>query len=254
MTQNSNHPPAVTGPTRNLVIFLQKLILLLARHWRFSANLIAGVILGLGVLAPILMALELTEAGQAVYGFLAPHNHQLPQRSYFLFGQAGRLQTYSLEQLLSWGADPNRLQAFVGNPEIGFKMALNHRMTAIFIAIFGGGISWGLAGGRPRLGPIWFLALMLPLLIDGFSHVISENSGQGFRESNVWAVSLTGGAFSTEFYEGNTLGSLNWLLRTVTGLLFGLGLVWFLYPYLSYRFTAIQARLEPKLRRIGAIK
>jgi hypothetical protein len=84
--------------------------------------------------------------------------------------------------------------------------------------------------------------------------MFSENSGLGFRADNAWAVSLTGGALPAWFYEGTTLGSLSWLLRTITGLLFGLGLVWFLFSYFSFRFGAIRAKLEPKLSKKGGIK
>jgi hypothetical protein len=234
---------------RTVVIFLQKLILLLARYWFLVATLLVWVVLGLALLAPALMAAGEPEAGQAVYRLLAPHDHQLPQRSYFLFSPNGLVQSYSLEQILVWGADPDNLRAFTGNPEIGFKMGLNHRMTAIFTAILAGGLIWGVAGGRPRLGPGLFLLLSLPLLLDGFSHIFSENSGQGFRESNAWAITLTGGVFPPDFYQGTTIGSLNWLLRTVTGLLFGLGLVWFLFTYLSGQFAAIRAKLEARYQR-----
>jgi uncharacterized membrane protein len=254
MKSTDSNRSAVTGRTRNVVIFLQKTILLLARHWFVLANLLAGIILGAGFLAPALMAAEQPEAGQSVYRFLASHNHQLPQRSYFLFGQAGGIRTYSTEQLIAWGADPYNMQAFLGNPDIGFKMALNHRMTAIFIAILLGGLGWGLAHGRPRLSFVWLLLMALPLLLDGYSHMMSENSGEGFRAGNDWAVRLTGDIFPAEFYTGNTIGSLNWWLRTLTGLIFGLGLVWFLYTYFDNRFLAMRARLEPRLRRIGAIK
>ncbi len=246
--------PVAPGSLRTFVIFLQKTILTLARHWFLVANVISGTILALGFLAPAFMSAGLTDTGQPFYNFLAPHNHQLPQRSYFLFSQAGGIQTYSLEQIIAAGADPENLQAFVGNPELGFKMALNHRMVAILMAIFLGGLGWGLAKGRPRLSLIWFILLMLPLLVDGFSHMRSESSGLGFRETNAWAIRLTGGAFTDEFYEGSTIGSLNWWLRTVTGALFGLGFVWFLFTYFLVRFRAIRAQLEPKLRRIGAIK
>ncbi|MFQ5611501.1 MAG: hypothetical protein ACE5H9_05155 [Anaerolineae bacterium] len=246
--------PAVGGRTRDLVIFLQKSILSLSRHWFLLANLVSGTILALGFLAPALMYLGLPDAGQGVYRLLAPHDHQLPQRSYFLFAQKGGVQTYSLEQVLAQGADPDSLRAFIGNPQLGFKMALNQRMTAILTAIFIGGLGWGLAGGRPRLGPLGFLLMTAPLLVDGYSHVISENSGQGFRESNAWAVGLTGGAFPPAFYAGTTFGSLNWLLRTLTGLLFGLSFAWFLFTYLSDNFAAVRKQLEPRLRRIGAIR
>ncbi len=244
----------VAGRTRDAVIAIQKSILYLTRYWFLIANLLAVIILGLGFLAPALMSEGLTGAGQAVYRFLAPHNHQLPQRSYFLFSQAGGIQTYSLEQILAWGADPNDLEAFVGNFEIGFKTALNHRMIAIFVAILLGGMGWGLAGERPRLNRYWLIALSLPMLTDAISNMISENSGAGFSETNAWAVWLTGNVFSNAFYNGTTIGTLNWLLRNVTGVLFGLGLIWFLYTYLSSRFKPVRAKLEPKLRKAKAIK
>jgi len=233
---------------------LQWLILQLARYWYAAALLCAFIILGLAFLAPALMAAHQPEAARTVYGWLAPHDHQLPQRSYFLFGRRGPVQSYSLEQLQAWGAGPHNLRAFVGNPDIGFKMGMNHRMTAAFAAIFGGGLLWGLARQRPRPGPGWFLLLTLPLLVDGFSHRFSEMSGAGFRADNGWAATLTGGAFADSFYRGDAVGSLNWLLRTVTGLAFGLGLVWFLFTYLSVRFYAARLKLEPKLRRAGVIK
>jgi hypothetical protein len=249
-----NQQRLAPGPVRDIVIFLQRSILLLARFWYLIALLLAWIILGLALLAPALMSAGFTDAAQAIYRFLAPHDHQLPQRSYFLFGDVGLVHTYSLEQVLTWGADPQNLRAFVGNAEIGYKMALNERMTAIFTAIVAGGLGWGFARTRFRLRPIGFILLTMPLLLDGLSHMLSENSGAGFRDSNAWAVALTGGVFPTTFYEGATFGSLNWLLRTVTGLLFGLGLVWFLFTFLAGRFDPIRAKLEPKLRRIGAIK
>lgn len=246
MAQNYNSRPTVTGPTRTLVITLQKAILFLARYWFLVANLLALTVLALGFLAPLFMSIESPEAGQTIYRFLAPHNHQLPQRSYFLFGQHGPIVTYSLEEILGFGADPQNLQAFVGNPEIGFKTALNHRMVAIFVAVVLGGLGWGLAGERPRLGLVGLLLFSLPLLIDGFSHLVSERNGLAFRATNDWAVWLTGGLFSTEFYQGTGIGALDWWLRTLTGFLFGLGLSWFLYSYLSGKFMMIRTRLEAK--------
>ena len=246
--------PAVTGRQRDLVIFLQRSILFLSKHWFVMASLLAGVILGLGFLAPALMSAGQPKAGQTVYRFMASQNHQLPQRSYFLFGRAAGFQSFEVEELVAQGADRQNFEAFSGNPEIGYKMALNHRMTAIFVAILIGGFCWGVAGGRPRLSFIWLILLALPLLLDGFSHMISENSGQGFRAENGWAVTLTASMFSPEFYSGSSIGTLNWLLRTVTGIIFGLGLIWFLYTLFSDRFLAIRLQLEPRLRKIDAAK
>jgi hypothetical protein len=237
-----------------MVISVQKFILFLARYWFLVANLLAVLVLALGLFAPAFMSEGMTDAGRTVYGILAPHNHQLPQRSYFLFSRAGGIQTYSQAQILAWGADPHDLEAFLGNMEIGFKTALNHRMIAIFVAILAGGLGWGLAGERPRLNRYWLIGLALPMLVDAISHMISENGGTAFRESNAWAVWLTGGAFLPSFYEGTTIGTLNWLLRNLSGGLFGLGLVWFLYTYLSAKFKPVRTKLEPRLRRAKVIK
>jgi hypothetical protein len=58
--------------------------------------------------------------------------------------------------------------------------------------------------------------------------------GQGFRDSNAWLAALTNHAFPTAFYAGDAWGSFNSLMRLITGVLFGLGIVWFGYPYLVY--------------------
>ena len=91
------------------------------------------------------------------------------------------------------------------------------------------------------------------MALDGGSHMLSEITRLGFRESNAWAVWLTGGLFPSSFYVGTTVGSLNWLLRTLTGTLFGLATIWFVYPYLADGFDGIRQDLELKLRRIGII-
>ena len=252
MSNESGHP--LPGSNRSLVVFLQLGVWWLSRFWLPLALLLAIGMLTLAMLAPALEAEGYTDAAQTVYRWLAPHDHQLPHRSYYLFGQQGWIRSYSLEQILSWGADADNLRAFTGNEEIGFKMGLNHRMTAIFVGIVVGGLIWTFAGGRPRVGGTAFLLMTLPLLVDGFSHMASDLNGNGYRQVNLWAVWLTGNFFSPTFYQESTIGTLNWWLRSVTGLIFGLGLVWFLFTYMSYRFTLIQLKLEPKLRKVGAIR
>ena len=91
------------------------------------------------------------------------------------------------------------------------------------------------------------------MALDGGSHMLSEITRLGFRESNAWAVWLTGGLLQPTFYAGTTIGTLNWLLRTLTGALFGLAAVWFTFPYLAEGFGAMRKQLEPKLRGAGTI-
>ena len=243
---------AVTGWQRTLVIFLQKGIYWLTKHWYGLFMAAALIFLFLGFLAPALQAEGNEEAATAVYRFLAINNHQLPQRSYFIFGENGFFQAYSLEELLSFGANAQNLQSFRGNAEIGYKTGLNHRMIAIFVGIILGGFIWSLRKGKPNLSIFQFILMSLPLLVDGFSHMASEN-GSGFRETNNWFAVLTGNLFTAVFYTGTIPGTLNWWIRSLTGLLFGLGLVWFLFPRFSNYFYDRRKQLEPRLRRIGAI-
>jgi uncharacterized membrane protein len=235
--------PTVTGWQRSLAVFLQRLVYWLARYW-YGLFMAAAIIFWfLGFLAPVLLAEGYEEMGTAVYRFLAPHNHQLPERSYFILGQNGMFRSYSLNQVVAFGADPANRQAFVGNAAVGYKTALNQRMIAIFAGIVVGGFIWGLRRGRPRLSFFQFLLMTLPLLIDGFSHMASE-SGSGFRETNDWLVGWMGGLGTAVFYTGTTIGTFNWWLRTLTGLLFGLGLVWFAFPRFADYFLRVRKELE----------
>ena len=202
----------------------------IARHWLLVMNLALGLFIGGTMLPPLLMSLGLEGPARVIYAFYSLHCHQLPQRSYFLFGPNG-IDTYSKAQVIAWGADPGHLRAFVGDSAIGFKLGMAQRNTAIFATFFLAGLAFGLVRGRLR-GLRWpaFLLLVLPVFLDGGSHMISDLAGLGFRESNAWLRSLTGGAFPESFYVGTVIGSFNWLMRTLTGVLFAMASVWFTYP------------------------
>jgi uncharacterized membrane protein len=252
-----NEPVVVTGRTRDLVIWIDKLILRFTRHWSLVIMLMVGVWVGLPFLAPVLMHLGWTRAGNLVYAVYSPQCHQLPQRSYFLFGQ----QTmYSLPEIQSaWKStdDPLLLRQFVGNASMGWKVAWSDRMVSMYTALFFFGLAWSLLGRRAKPLPWWGLVLLLlPMALDGTTHMVSDLAGigQGFRDSNNWLAGLTGHALPAGFYAGDALGSFNSWMRIVSGVLFGLGVVWFGFPYLAEGFGDIRAQLEPKLRRAGAIQ
>jgi len=219
----------------HVVAVYEGLALRLSQHWQLLVIIISGLWLGLAVLAPWLMMIGLEVPARIIYRLYSFQCHQLPQRSYFLFGQAGGIQTYSLDQILVWGADINHLRAFLGSPEIGYKVAFDIRLTVLHSALFVSSLLWAVLGRRPpRLNPIGYLLLTLPMVLDGGTHLISEYTGLGFRASNTWAVWLTGGSLSHSFYTGTTVGTLNWLLRTATGTLFGLATSWLAFSYLPY--------------------
>jgi uncharacterized membrane protein len=97
---------------------------------------------------------------------------------------------------------------------LGYQMAYCERNTAIYLAMAGAGLAYTRL--RPRgLGPLpwrWYLLLILPMAVDGFTQLF------GWREST-------------------------WLLRVVTGSLFGAATVWLAFPYLQQSFDEIESEL-----------
>jgi len=87
--------------------------------------------------------------------------------------------------------------------------------------------------------------------IDGITHTISDlyGIGQGFRYTNVWLAALTDNIYPATFYAGDALGSFNSWMRLITGMLFGLGIVWFGFPYVEEAFASTAKLLEVKFRR-----
>ncbi|HJW91937.1 MAG TPA: DUF2085 domain-containing protein [Anaerolineales bacterium] len=231
----------------------------LGRNWIWLFTLVIGLYVGLPFLAPVFMKLGLTVPARILYGLYSLQCHQLPQRSFFLFGP--RL-SYSLAEIQSaWkdSTDPMVLRQFVGNPSLGWKVAWSDRMVSMYTSLPVFGLAWWglqrwLAPRQlPRL-PLWgCVLLILPMAIDGFSHFISDFSGlgQGFRDTNAWLVGLTRNALPPTFYAGDVLGSFNSWMRLISGLLFGLGVVWFSFPHFDEWFNDL-ARPEKSRERIVA--
>jgi len=175
-----------------------------ARHWLALFNLAAAAYVGLALAAPLLAHLHLEIPARVLYALYALFCHQLPDHSYFLFGEQ---TVYSLSELEARGLVPGldlfQRRAFVGNPQVGYKVALCQRDVAIYGAFLLAGLLY--ARLRPRIPHLplgLYLLLVFPMALDGLTQLI------GLREST-------------------------WLLRTVTGALFALGSVWLAYPFLE---------------------
>jgi uncharacterized membrane protein len=162
---------------------------------------------------------------------------------------------YSLSEIqAAWQptTNPFVLRQFIGNPEMGWKVAWSDRMVSMYTSIFVGGLIYGLL--RKRLKPLSFgkfAILFLPMVMDGGTHMISDlqGIGQGFRDTNLWLQTITNNAFSTAFYQGDALASFNSWMRLISGILFGIALVGFVYPYMNGAFTDIVRRSEATLLR-----
>ncbi len=143
--------------------------------------------------------------------------HQLPDHSYFLFGDS----LAPLKPALEAGGMPvgvNLFQErqFIGNPAIGYKVAICQRDIAIYAAVLLAGLLFGVVRRRLTALTLWFYALLLlPMALDGGTQLF------GLRESN-------------------------WLLRSLTGALFGVASVWLAYPYIE---AAMQDVIENETQR-----
>jgi len=208
----------------------------LGQHWFFLFSLALGLYVSLPFLAPVFMHIGWSGSGRVIYFIYSWLCHQLPERSFFLFGSKF---TYSLAEVQNAWQDtlnPLILRKFIGNPAMGWKVAWSDRMVSMFTSTWLFGLLWWPLRRRLKPLPWWALVLfLLPMALDGTTHFISDLSGieQGFRGSNAWLAWLTQQAFPASFYAGQAWGSFNSLMRLLTGISFGLGLVWFGFPYLD---------------------
>jgi uncharacterized membrane protein len=137
---------------------------------------------------------------------------------------------------------------------MGWKVAWSDRMVSLYTSMWAGVILARLLGKRLKPVPWWSVVLLaIPMAVDGGTHFISDLAGigQGFRDSNAWLAGLTNNIFPAGFYAGDALGSFNSLMRLFTGVLFGLGLAWFSFPYFESAFADAASEITEKFKRAG---
>jgi len=234
------------------MIQMKRVVLWLTRHWLLVVNILIAVWVGLPWLAPVALNLGFTGAGRAIYLLYSFQCHQLPERSFFLFGKQWMYSLTEIQSVWQNTDNPAILRQFIGNPEMGWKVAWSDRMVSMYTSILPASLLYGLV--RKRIKPIsfWMFAFLLaPMAIDGGTHAVSDLAGigLGFRDTNVWLQTLTNHALPTTFYQGDALGSFNSWMRLITGILFGLGLVAFAFPYVNDSFADIARRSEETLMK-----
>jgi uncharacterized membrane protein len=137
--------------------------------------------------------------GQILYTIYSPLCHQLPERSFFLFGSQIAYTLQELEHLV--GSDvPLR---YIGDPLIGYKIAVCQRDFATYAAMWLAGLAY--IPLRQRLRPLTlkvFALLCLPMAVDGFGQLF------GLWDSTPWR-------------------------RVITGALFGVACIWLAYPHVE---------------------
>ncbi len=119
------------------------------RHWLLIVNTLVLVYAGLPWLAPLAQASGYPRLGRLLFAIYTPLCHQIPERSFFLYG---------------------------------YQVAFCHRDTALYTGLFAGGLLFGLARRWVRPAPLRVGGLLLlPILLDGGMHLIEDVLGVGLR-------------------------------------------------------------------------
>src|SRR5262245_54969163 len=119
------------------------------RHWLLFANGLALVYAGLPWLSPLARAAGYERIGQFLFLLYRPLCHQLPERSFYVEG---------------------------------YQVAYCHRCTALYTSILAAGLLFSAV--RRRINPASLRIaglLLLPMLLDGGTHLIDDVLGIGFR-------------------------------------------------------------------------
>jgi len=216
-----------------------------ARHYMAIFNLFVLFYLGLPVLAPIFMRSGLQSPANFIYRSYSLVCHQLSYRSFFLFGEqvvypraaadVQGLLTYNQATGLSEASTSQDMYAarqFVGNDQVGYKIALCERDVAIYGAILLFGMIFAVTGMRLPHLPwyLWILIGLVPIGFDGLSQLMSQ------PPFSLWA------------YRESTP-----ILRTLTGGLFGFTTAWFGYPLVEETMAETRRILATKRTRVKQI-
>ncbi len=199
-----------------------KFSLWLTRNYMWIFNVALLIFVGLPFMAPVFEKNGMQIPAKIIYTVYSPLCHQFGFRSWFLYGEqpayprdlAGQ-PGVSFEQ--ATGISPLDVidaKAYIGNDQLGYKVAICERDVAIYGGILLFGLLFTVTGRRMKSIPwyFWILLGILPMGIDGVSQLPS-----------LLAINLT----------WLPLRESTPLLRTITGLLFGLTTAWYGYPFIE---------------------
>jgi uncharacterized membrane protein len=235
--------------THSTISKVDRFVVWLSKHWLLVVNSFLAILVITPLLAPLFMKLGWNIPGKTIYWVYSFLCHQLPERSYFLFGPK---ISYSLSEIqITWpfSNDATVLRQFIGNESFGWKIAWSDRMVSMFTSSWIFAILWSLLKSKVKPLPFWgLLILFLPLVVDGTTHLISDFAGLGlgFRDTNSWLLFLTNNSISPSFYSGDAWGSFNAWMRLLTGVLFGFGTVWYAFPLLNEMFINFGEEIKSK--------
>lgn len=211
---------------------VDKIVSRWSNHWLVSINSFFLIYAGLPILAPILLATGHQTIAQAIYWVYSHLCHQLPSHSFFILGE----QVAICQRCLAM-----------------------HGMMLLF------GLVYGLTRRRVRPLPLgWYLLFLIPLGLDGGLQFVSElvrvapfllywlwGVGLlfiailviGLRRVITWQglLFLAAGPLALLYVQLFGFYESDWLRRTLTGIVYASGTVWFIYPQLEEGFAELSA-------------
>ncbi len=256
----------MTGRQRSLVIGIDRSVYWLSKHWLAVFNTIAIIYVGLPILAPVLMNAGLETPARIIYRIYSPLCHQMSQRSFFLFGDQyaypreiagtdlepfeayiGDIPEFSNVEPDNWPAFFTAARRYLGDEQLGYKIALCQRDIGIYLFVLVGGLIYAMLRNRINIKPLPILLFIViglgPIALDGFSQLFSY-----------WSTPLDGSAptgIAATIQNVLPLRESTPLLRAFTGAWFGLALVWLAYPHVNESMKGTESQLGTKLNRIG---
>ncbi len=248
--------------TNGLALKIDKAIYFFSKHWLAFFNTGVFLYVFLPILAPIFMNVGATGPAKVIYTIYSPMCHQMASRSFFLFGEqpvypralAGTdytpLEAYT-DQLPefegvsegNWAQFFLAARRFVGNEQMGYKMALCERDMAIYGFVLVFGLVYAVLRHRRKIRPLPILVFIIigmgPIALDGFSQLFGYYATpiNGSAPGNIQA--FLGQIFALR-------ESPPWL-RTATGALFGFMLGWLIYPHIEVGMNDSERDLARKL-------
>jgi uncharacterized membrane protein len=263
MTVSPDKKP-LTGRQRSVVLGIDRSVHWFSQHWLAMFNLIALIYVGLPILAPFLMQAGMTAPARVIYTIYSPLCHQMTQRSFFLFGEQvaypreiagtsltpiedyiGEIPEFDGVSADNWPAFFTAARRFVGNEQMGYKMALCERDIGIYGFVLIGGLIYAMIRNRVNVKPLPLILFIIiglgPIAVDGFSQLFSY-----------WVTPPDGSAGSglmAQVQQFLPLRESTPAMRAFTGALFGLMLVWLAYPQVNKGMMGTERDLANKLRR-----
>ncbi|MFH1185996.1 MAG: hypothetical protein V1755_13310 [Chloroflexota bacterium] len=215
-------------------------------HWFEVFLVVYGLWVWLPWLAPVAMHFGWDGLGKAIYLIYSFFCHQLPERSFFLFGPKPMYSLAEIQAAWQDSISPMLLRRFIGTSAMGWKLGWSDRMVFFYTSVWIFGVLWRPLRRRIQQLP-WrgFVLLILPMALDGATHTISDLAGlgRGFRDSNLWLAAMTQYSLPTSFYAGDALGSFNSIMRLLSGVSAGLGITWLALPFM-YHAQALNRKLD----------